>query len=179
MVRVTVSPAEFTLVRFDAGRIAELVGEVADRVGFAEDTVIVVEVDESHPLGRAVVASVDPVTLQVQGGAFEDQKRPRTMSERGVVDVAGRLLFRAADRLDPAFADAPVDADLTARQYAAWDAYALGRLERAGRHPNKERRRYHFRLRHGFSDAADLAFDRLWSASGLSWADIDALSAGV
>jgi hypothetical protein len=179
LARVTVSPAEFTLVRFDAGRIAELVGEVADRVGFSEDAEIVVEVDEPHPLGRAVVASVDPVTLQVQGGAFEDQKRPRRMSEQAVVDVAGRLLFRAADRLDPAFAAAPADADLTARQHAAWDAYALGRLDRSGRHPNKERRRYHFRLRHGFSDAADLAFERLWSASGLSWAELDAVSAAV
>jgi hypothetical protein len=40
----------------------------------------------------------------------------------------------------------------------------------------RQRRLYQFRNRHGFTDAADAAFDRLWSADGLTWAEISALS---
>jgi hypothetical protein len=39
----------------------------------------------------------------------------------------------------------------------------------------RQRRLYHFRNRHGFSDVADAAFARLWDASGLTWADIQAV----
>ena len=172
MGRVVVTPESFTLVQFDAARIAELVNEVADRVGLA-DVDIRVEVDEGVPLGRSVLASLDPITLSVQGGAFENAKAPRTLSDRSVVDVVGRLLFRAADRLDPGFADAPADDDLTLQQHTAWDAYAVGRCERAGYAPSKSRRLYHFRNRHGFTDTADRVFERLWSADGLAWADLE------
>jgi hypothetical protein len=53
-----------------------------------------------------------------------------------------------------------------------------GRLVRLGftHYDNRQRRLYHFRNRHGFSDAADDAFDRLWMADGLAWSDIAALS---
>ena len=40
----------------------------------------------------------------------------------------------------------------------------------------RQRRLYQFRNRHGFTDASDAAFDRLWSADGLSWADISSIS---
>ena len=54
----------------------------------------------------------------------------------------------------------------------------MGRYARlAGVDGGLARRRYAFRLRHGFSDAADRAFDRLWTASDLTWADILAISA--
>ncbi|HEX9970424.1 MAG TPA: hypothetical protein VGB03_09805 [Acidimicrobiales bacterium] len=177
MARVTVTPETFTLVHFDAGRIAELVGEVADRVGLPADVEVRVDVDERVPLGRSRLVSLDPVTLAVQGGAFENAKAPRTLSDRSVVDVVGRLLFRAADRLDPRFADAPADEGLTLQQHTAWDAYAIGRCERAGYAPSKGRRLYHFRNRHGFTDTADRVFERLWSAEDLSWADIEAACA--
>ena len=32
---------------------------------------------------------------------------------------------------------------------------------------------YQFRNRYGFTDAADAAFDRLWSAEALTWADLE------
>lgn len=177
MAAVVVTPQAFTLVEFDAGRIAELVSEVASRVGLPDDAVVRVEVDERVPLGRSKLASLDPITIAVQGGAFENAKKPRTLSDRSVVDVVGRLLFRAVDRLGPPFADAPADEELTLQQHTAWDAYAVGRCERAGYAPSKPRRLYHFRNRHGFTDTADRVFERLWSAEGLTWADLDAACA--
>jgi hypothetical protein len=116
---------------------------------------------------------MEPVTLKVQGGAFEDPKKPRHLSERGVLDVAGRLLYRVKDRLDPSFGTPPGDDDVSLTQSTAWDAYCLGRFERLGYSPAKPRRLYHFRNRHGFTDVADAAFERLWTADGLTWADIE------
>jgi hypothetical protein len=134
-------------------------------------------VDEQEPLGRTTVQSLDPISITVEGGAFEDAKRPRQMSDRGIVDVLGRLLFRVKDRLDPAFGDPPPDDALTLQQQTAWDAYAVGRAERAGLPTQASRRLYHFRNRHGFSDVADRVFARLWAAESLTWADIEAACA--
>jgi len=173
VARVTITPEQFNLVFFDAAQIASILGDFAGKVGLDAD--IQVNVDEASALGRAQVASLDPVVLEVQGGAFEDPKRPRQLSERAVIDVAGRLLYRVRDRLDPSFGEPPADAELTLQQLTAWDAYCLGRTERLGYHPAKPRRLYHFRNRHGFTDVADAAFERLWSGDGLTWADIEAV----
>ena len=162
------------MVTFDASRIAELTAEVADKVGLPPDTVLRIDVDEQEPLGRTQVVSLDPIHITVEGGAFEDAKRPRHMSDRGIVDVLGRLLFRVKDRLDPAFGEPPADVDLTLQQQTAWDAYAVGRAERAGLPTQKARRHYHFRNRHGFSDTADAVFARLWDAESLTWSEIEA-----
>jgi hypothetical protein len=88
------------------------------------------------------------------------------------------LLFRVRDRLDPAFGDPAADDKLSLPQSVAWDAYCVGRLVRLGftHYDNRQRRLYHFRNRHGFSDAADDAFERLWTADGLTWSDVTALS---
>jgi hypothetical protein len=177
VAKVDVTPQEFVMVKFDASRIADLAAEVADKVGLPGDTVLQIEVDEQEPLGRTTVQSIDPISIKVEGGAFEDAKRPRQMSERGIVDVLGRILFRVKDRLDPAFGTAPDDADLTLQQQTAWDAYAVGRADRAGLPTQQARRLYHFRNRHGFSDVADMVFARLWSADSMTWADIDAACA--
>lgn len=177
MAKVVVTPEAFSYVSFDAGRIAELTGKVADKIGLPADAEIRIEVDEGSPLGRTKLISLDPITVSVEGGAFEDAKRPRQLSDRSVIDVVGRLLFRAKDRLDPTFAAAPDDADLTLQQHTAWDTYAVGRCERAGWAPQKKRRLYHFRNRHGFTDVADGVFERLWNADGLTWADLEAACA--
>ena len=174
MAKITVTPESFTMVFFDAARIAEVAGEVADTVGLPADVEIRIELDEVSPLGRSQVTSLDPVTISVEGGAFENAKKPRHMSEASIKDVLGRLFFRVKDRLSDGFADAPADADLSLQQQTAWDAYAVGRAERAGLTEQKPRRQYHFRNRHGFSDAADAVFERLWTADGLAWADIQA-----
>jgi hypothetical protein len=177
VAKVVVTPEQFNFVSFDAARIVELTGSVADKVGLPADIEVRIEIDEATPLGRTRLMSLEPITLAVEGGAFEDAKRPRQLSDKSVLDVVGRLLFRAKDRLDPGFAGAPDDADLSLQEHTAWDTYAVGRCERAGWSPQKPRRLYHFRNRHGFTDVADTVFERLWNAEGLAWSDIVAACA--
>lgn len=174
MAKVTVTPEQFTMVLFDSAQIAAIAAGIADRVGLPAGAELRIEVDERTPLGRTGIASLDPITITAESGAFEDARHPRTLNPRGVEDVVGRLLFRVLDRLDPAFGDPPADDKLTLQQQVAWDTYCVGRCDRAGLATQKGRRLYHFRNRHGFTDAADAAFERLWSAEGLTWADIEA-----
>jgi hypothetical protein len=178
---VEVSPETFNLVLYDSDQIAGIARELADRIGLRDDLRIRIEVDESTPLGRAIVASIDPVVITAESGALEEPKRPRQLSPTGAADVLGRLLFRIRDRLDPDFGDPPPDAELPISHSIAWDAYAVGRLVRLGfRHyDNRRRRQYHFRNRHGFSDASDEAFARLWDSEPLTWVDIVAISDGA
>ena len=175
---VSVSPETFTLVSYDSAEIASIIDELITAIGLPSDLDVLLEVDESTPLGRATLASIDPLVITVESGALEDPKHPRTLSRTGSADVLGRLMFRVRDRLDASFGDPPEDDKLTLPQSVAWDAYCVGRLVRLGftHYDNRQRRLYHFRNRHGFSDAADDAFDRLWMADGLSWSDIAALS---
>lgn len=179
MANVTVAPAEFHYVSFDAETIAKLVGEVADLVGLPADASILVDVDETTPLGRAQLTSTDPITLSIEGGAFENAKAPRQLSERSVRDVASRLLFRVADRLSGRFDDAPPEGEVPLPHNVAWDVHSVGRSARAGINVSKPRRLYHFRNRHGFNDVADAAFETLWNADQMSWAELDALVAEV
>src|SRR5205823_4897602 len=106
------------------------------------------------------LVSMDPVSFTVEGGAFENPKAPRQLNERGVTDVLGRLFFRVKDRIDPAFGTPPEDSALTLQQSTAWDTYAVGRTATIGYDVQKPRRQYHFRNRHGFTDAADQVFER-------------------
>jgi hypothetical protein len=176
MSKVTVAPEEFHLVEYDAAEIASIVSELADKVGLG-DRAIQIEVDEKTPLGSSAVLSLDPITITVESGAFEDAKHLRHLSREGVEGVIGRHFMRAIDRLNPDFGTPPADDDLGIREYATWDVYAVARLERLGYPSQKPRRRYHFRIRHGFTDVADRVFDRLWTATDLTWADIQAASA--
>ena len=173
--RVTVSPEQFSFVEFDAGEIASIVSDLADKVGLG-DRAIHIEVDERTPLGSSAVTSLDPITITVESGGFEDAKHLRHLSRESVEGVIGRHLMRTIDRLDPSFGQPPADDDIPIELYAAWDIYAVGRLERLGFPSQRERRRYHFRIRHGFTDMADRVFDRLWTAESLAWADIEAAS---
>ncbi|MDG2113496.1 MAG: hypothetical protein P8N02_12880, partial [Actinomycetota bacterium] len=91
-------------------------------------------------------------------------------------DVIGRSLLRVLDRRSGRFDDAPDDADIDLALHAAWDIHSVGRLERLGYSPQRKRRLYQFRNRHGFTDAADVAFDELWGSSELSWSEIARIS---
>jgi hypothetical protein len=173
---VTVSPDEFKLIDFDAGAISSLAERVRDDAGLPADLDIAIEVDESTPLGRAQVVSVEPVVVAVQSGAFEEPTAPRQFSDRATGDVLGRLLIRVRDQLDPEFGAPPADEDLSLPHENAWDTYAVARLHRAGYPSQRQRRLYAFRTRHGFTDVADRAFHRLWTADDLSWADVVGLS---
>ena len=151
--------------------------EVGALVGLPDDVRIEVVVDERTPFGRtATTVDGRSATLSVEGGAFEDPQQLRRFSEPNTRVVLGRLLYRVADRLDGAFGDPPADELLTPAEHTAWDAYAVGRYaRRAGVDGGRDRRRYAFRIRHGFNDTSDRAFDRLWHGSDLTWADIQAL----
>ena len=173
---VVVHPEEFTLVFFDPAELRSLLEGLAAEVGLPADLPITLEVDETTPLGNARVRSLDPVVIAVESGALEDAKAPRKMDPVGASDVLGRLLFEIHDRLDPAFGDPPPNDELTLPQASAWQTYCVGRVGRLGHRVQRQRRLYHFRNRHGFTDAADAAFQRLWSADGLTWADINAIS---
>jgi hypothetical protein len=175
VAQVTVSPEQFALVVFDAAEIASIAGELADRLDLG-DRRIEIEVDERTPLGSSAVTSLDPITITVESGSFEDAKRLRHLSPASVKAVVGRHLLRARDRLDPSFGDPPPDDEIPIGHYTAWDVYAVARLHRLGYPDQRPRRQYHFRIRHGFTDASDRVFDRLWSADGLTWADVVAAS---
>jgi hypothetical protein len=172
-VTVTVTPAEFSLVMYDAERIRAVVADVAARIGLPDDVPVMVAVDERSPLARTDLTSIDPPQLTVEGGAFEEPRRPRQLSE----DAAARLLGRVVDRRDPSFGSPPEEAALTLPQADAWDAYALGRAARRGIETHQPRWRYRFRMRHGFTDTADRVFDRLWAAEGLTWPEIESACA--
>ena len=174
MARVTVTPAEFTMVDYDAGEIAAAVEALADRVGLPADAEVIVDIDEKTPLSRSRLTSTSPITLSIEGGAIEEPTRLRSWSHRSTDLVVGRLLLRAKDRLGSGFEDAPAEDDLDVNAQTAWDAYSFGRLQRLGLDGRKPRAIYHFRNRHGFNDAADTVFERLWNAEDLTWADIAA-----
>lgn len=176
MAVVTVVPDTFALVNFDAGVIAQLVATLADEVGLPADAAVTLEIDESVPLGSTQIRGVDPVHIWMEGGALENPKQPRHMSPEIAAGTLGRLLLRVVDRRG-GFANAPPDSDLTLEQHAAWDAYCMGRLDRLGHGAQRQRRLYAFRTRHTFTDTADSAFERLWNAEGLTWDELNEISA--
>ena len=172
----TVTPDTFRFVSFDADEIRRIADSMIDSLGMSGRDVRI-EVDETTPLGRASVeVNDDVVTIRVESGAFEDTRRPRQQSESAVATTIGRLLLRVRDRTGGGFGEAPPDEELTLAQVAAWEAYSIGRLERVGVATNQQRWRYNFRNRHGFSDASDAAFDRLWSSEGLAWGELEEIS---
>jgi hypothetical protein len=172
---VTVTPETFTMVLFDQAAIVAAAERIASQLGLA-DTDITVAVDEAVPLARAHIESLDPIVLTIDGGAFEDPRHPRQLSEHAVIDTVGRLLLQAKDRLDPGFGDPPAEADIALPHRVAWDVYATGRLQQLGFDSQRQRRLYGFRNRHGFTDAADAAFERLWTGSDLTWDELTRLS---
>lgn len=179
MAEVVITPETFSLVDFDSGRIAELASTLVDQIGLNVDE-LRIEVDETNPLGRVEVVATEPLTLRAESGAFEDPKRPRQMSDDAVTDVLGRVLFQEADRRDPSFGvpDGP-DGDLDLPHLVAWQVYAVARLARLGYRSQRQRRLYHFRNRCGFTDAADAAFEAIWTAEALTWPELTALVDGA
>jgi hypothetical protein len=179
MSRVVLDPPTFSLVDFDPDEIIAIIEGLLDDIGL--DGPVTLEVDQTTPLGMASVRSVEPLMLFVESGALEDPRKLRGLSSSGARNVLGRLLFRANDRLDPAFGEPPDDDQLPLELSTAWDVYCAGRLVRLGHHhfDERQRRLYQFRTRHGFTDSADAAFGRLWDGEGLTWADIEGISASA
>src|SRR5205807_10151322 len=111
MASVTVSPEQFSFVQFDAAEIASIVSDMADKVGLSDRT-IHIEVDERTPLGSSAVISLDPITITVESGGFEDAKHLRHLSRESVEGVVGRHFLPTIDRLEPSFGDPPPDEQL-------------------------------------------------------------------
>lgn len=170
------------MVDFDHGAIVGTVADLVDRLGLesAEVTAVTVTIDETSPLGRTQLTSLDPVAVEVEGGALEDPKRPRRLAAHRVVDVVGRQLLQARDRLDADLGAPALDEEVALAHQVAWDTHTVGRLSRlmggTDHDPQRQRRLYHFRNRHGFTDAADVAFARLWDAGRLTWGELTDLS---
>lgn len=176
MATVHVSPEAFSYVDYDAGVIAAAVDRLADAVGLPAGLRVEVVVDESVPLQRARVVGLDPVVLDVEGGALEDLKRPRRYDPDGADAVLCRLLLEVGDRLHPAFGAPELDESLPLELRTAWDVLCAGRAARLGHRPQQQRWRYAFRTRHGFNDEADRAFEQLWRGDPATWADVVAVS---
>lgn len=171
---VQISPTSFENVFFEVDQIQAVADRLVDQIGIEVD--VRIEVDESTPLAKVKLTALDPVTLTVESGALEDNKRPRQFGERQATDSLGRMLFKVADRLAPAFGAPPLDEQPALAHAVAWDTYAAGRLARLGYAPQRQRRVYTFELRHGFTDVALAAFEQLWTADALTWSEIVAIS---
>lgn len=179
MAKVTVTPDTYQYVNFSAADILATAEEVASAVGLPDDAVVEVNVDESEMLGRLTTSVEDGgIVVNVTGGAFESLKKAREFAPERCRAVLGVALMRARDRLDPAFGTLPPDEELSARQETVWSTYIEGRLARLGVLKGRPQRRiYHFRVRHGFNDAVDAVFERLWNTDALTWSDLEAASA--
>ena len=112
------------------------------------------------------------ITIHVESGALEDTKHFTNFNRHHAEISLGRMLLRASDRLRADFVDAPDDEALSLQDEAAWNTYVNGRLERLGVASNRQRWRYNFRNRFGFSDDVDARFDTLWNADDLGWSDL-------
>ena len=84
--------------------------------------------------------------------------------------------LRIRDRQSGNFADAPTDEDLSIVEAALWETYCVGRLSRLGLKVHKQRWHYNFRNRHGFNDAADKHFEKIWTADDLTWSQLSEIS---
>ncbi len=176
---VTLIPAEFTLVKFDADEVRALIDRTMAEVSFPDDVDVTIEVDEvlPHPLTASAADVVDGAAkLWFTGGCFESPQRQTGLSVDNTRVELGAGLLRAKDRLVGGFANAPADDELDERQRTIWDAYAEARLAALGYPVRVQRRRYTFRLFGGFNDLADAEFERLWSGATLTWDELVTMS---
>jgi hypothetical protein len=174
-VKVRVTPDPFTLIAYDAAEITAIVEDAAALVEFPSDADIELVVDEElfAPLtGHMSDATDRTAHLWISGGNLEDSRRPRTFSAEQTRRDLAVMLLRAKDRLSDDFDEAPPEAELSRGERAAWDVYATGRAERLGLPVRRQKELYDYRLQHGFTDVADAAFDRLWTADTMTWAGV-------
>ena len=179
MSNVTLTPAEFTLVKFDADQVRALIDQTLGEIEFPVDVDVTIDVDEvlPHPLTASMANVVDGAAhLWYAGGCFESPKRQTGLSVDHTRVELGVGLLRAKDRLVGGFENAPADEQLDDRQRTLWDTYAEGRLVPLGFPVRIPRRRYTFRLYGGFNDVADAAFEQLWTGAPITWDGLSAMA---
>lgn len=173
---IKVTPETFDYVAFDSAYTARIAARVATMLG-VDDIDIHIDIEESSPLTRVDVdATADLISIKPHSGALEDRRLTRQQSELGTTVTLAAAMLRARDRLRGGFKDAPADSELTLPQAAAWDTYIMGRLARMDIGVKRQPNLYNFRNRHGFNDAADLAFEKVWGADNLSWSELNDIS---
>lgn len=173
---ITVSPETFDFVSFDAAYIARIAQHVAGQLDVT-DIDFAIEIDETSALNRiSTDASGTPVRILVHSGAFEDKRRPRQQSETDTTFSIARCMLRARDRIRGGFEGAPDERDLTLPQAAAWDTWIVARLARLDIPVQKQSWLYNWRNRHGFNDRSDAAFEQMWQAESMDWAQLCAAS---
>ncbi len=173
---VVVSPTSFTKVEFSTEEILGVASEVMGRMdAFPGDLDVELIIDEDQPTTTMAISSLDPLVLSLDSGALENTRHPRTFGvEMASVSLAS-LFIEYLDRIDDAFGAPEVGEPSDFGEKIAWSAYTHGRVQRLGYRIHKPKHLYNFRNRHGFSDTADQAFEALWAANHLTWADILAL----
>ena len=172
---VEVTPTTFTYVYFDSAYIARIAQRLIG-LFHLENHNIRIDINETTPLAKMHIEFGDPIVINIQSGAFEDFSRPRQQSEPATTQSLGRILLKVRDRLSPEFANAPADEDLTLVQVAIWETYCVARLSRHDIDINRQRWLYNFRNRHGFNDASDRAFEKIWNSNDLTWEQLQSIS---
>lgn len=181
---VTVTPETYQFVNYDHAEISEIAVATARDAGIPGSADVHLDVVESSPLGRVKIEDLEKgaspkVTLRIEGGAFENLKAPRQFAADRAKETLGRIFFRLSDLFDAGFGFEGEWDSMPVPRAVAWDVYAVGRLNRLGYTINHDRWLYLFRNRHGFTDEADLVFEKLWAGTDLTWQDIRGMSEGL
>lgn len=95
---IIVKPTTFVHVDYDADLLSRLVGEALERVSMPSDSKITIEIDENLSTNRVRVIELEPIKLEVESGAVEDYKQPRTIGELQASIAFTRLLLEVLDR---------------------------------------------------------------------------------
>ena len=175
MANLLLIPEEFTLVLYEASRIRELLDEVLLAVDAPRELEITLEIDEelAEPMTASYVDVDDGrICLWYSGANFEDTHKARVLDEVRARRELGVGILRGMDRLNPDFAGAPRDNELSDAQRLVWEVSAVARCMRAGIPTREDRLRYVYRLACGFSDTADAAYEKAWSGGLSTWESI-------
>lgn len=175
---ITVEPTVYTKVEYDADELARYAQAALERVsGLADDSDVMIKVLEDAATTTFRIVSLDPLVLEVDGGAVEDSKDPRRLGEEQSAITFTRAFLEVYDRRADWFhGPALDDPDVSKAHKMAWDVNLHGRVAGLGVRLHKPRYLYNFRNRHGFTDRADEVFEQLWSAGETTWRRITELS---
>jgi len=172
---ISVSPTAFTKVEFRIDQIVPVVEEVRARIGAGTDladAAVELVIDEDQPTARMAITSLDPIVFALDSGALEDTRVPREFGiEISSVSLAS-LFVEYLDRTSEAFGAPALGEPSDLADKIAWSVYTHARVQNAGYRVYKPKHLYNFRNRHGFSDAADHAFETLWAGTDLTYAEI-------
>lgn len=176
---VRIVPDQFTKVEYDPAVLAQWASDALVRVfgtGRGSWAEVEVRIDENAATTRMTLAALDPVVIEADGGSVENRRDPRRLGRQEAEIAFTRTFLELYDRTLEVFGAPVLGQDLPQRHRAAWEANLCGRVSRLGVRLHQPRYRYDFRIRHGFTDRADAAFNRLWEAGDTTWARIVALS---